>query len=261
LPYIVNRQLTLHSEQRRSRFRLATATLLATAVWAFFLAHSPWLFSGAEPVARRPDPMDVRILELPQPEQDAASKNQNAKRQEATPHATVRPAPTPPRSAPRRPDFARPAPLKTESPLAPSRSPQTVEQTQPPLSPQPPAPTRPAETADTQPKPSNAPPPIAQQSAPGNSDTPSSAPARLLSQPLPELPDDLREEGYQFVAVARFVIHADGTFDVQLIKPTPSPRLNQILMQTLRKWRFVPATEAGHSVETHQDVRVHFNVD
>lgn len=216
--------------------------------------------------------MDVRIVELPQPEQDAASNNpsnnQNAKRQEATARPTVRPAPPPSRSAPRRPDVARPAPPKTESPPTLPRSPQTVERTPSPLQSaqstqltQPPAPAHPAETADTPPSLNNAAPPVAQQSAPGNSDTPSSAPARLLSQPLPELPDDLREEGYQFVAVARFVIHADGSFDVQLIHPTPNPRLNQILMQTLHKWRFDPATEAGHPVETHQDVRVHFNVD
>lgn len=90
---------------------------------------------------------------------------------------------------------------------------------------------------------------------------PVSKEARLLSQPLPELPDDLREQGYQAVAVARFAIHADGTFDVDLLKPTPNPRLNQILLATLRQWRFFPATEDGRPVDSHQDVRVHFNVN
>ena len=78
---------------------------------------------------------------------------------------------------------------------------------------------------------------------------------------MPQLPDDLREDGYQFIAIAHFTIHADGTFDVKLVKPTPNPRLNQILMATLHEWRFVPATEAGRPIESHQDVRVHFNVD
>ncbi len=82
-----------------------------------------------------------------------------------------------------------------------------------------------------------------------------------MSQPTPDLPDDLREVGYRFVAIAHFTIHADGTFDVALVKPTPNPRLNQILMATLHEWRFVPATAAGHPVESHQDVRVHFNVE
>ncbi|KWE50475.1 hypothetical protein WL76_18750 [Burkholderia ubonensis] len=87
------------------------------------------------------------------------------------------------------------------------------------------------------------------------------AQARLLSQPLPVLPDDLREDGYQAVAVARFLVHADGTFDIDLVKPTPNPRLNQILLETLRRWRFFPAMDNGRPVESRQDVRVHFNVN
>src|SRR6266702_2745658 len=84
--------------------------------------------------------------------------------------------------------------------------------------------------------------------------------ARSISQPLPELPGDLREQAYQTIATARFVIHVDGSVDVELIKPTPNPRLNQILLQALRKWRYSPAIQGGHPVETRQDVRVHFNV-
>jgi len=84
---------------------------------------------------------------------------------------------------------------------------------------------------------------------------------RLLAQPLPDVPDDLREQGYQAVAVARFAIHADGTFDVDLVKPTQNPRLNQLLLARLRQWRFFPAIENGRPIESHQDVRVHFNVN
>jgi len=87
------------------------------------------------------------------------------------------------------------------------------------------------------------------------------AQARLISQPLPTLPDDLREEGYQAVAVARFLIHTDGTFDIDLVRPTSNPRLNQILLDALHRWRFFPAMENGRPVESRQDVRVHFNVD
>ncbi|MDE1012077.1 MAG: TonB family protein [Paraburkholderia fungorum] len=87
------------------------------------------------------------------------------------------------------------------------------------------------------------------------------AAAHSISQPLPELPDDLREQAYQTVATARFAIHADGSVDVELIKPTPNPRLNQLLLEALRKWRFFPAMQAGHPVESLQDIRVHFNVN
>ncbi|WP_236070022.1 energy transducer TonB [Paraburkholderia nemoris] len=84
--------------------------------------------------------------------------------------------------------------------------------------------------------------------------------AHAIAQPLPELPDDLRDQAYQTVATARFAIHVDGSVDVELIKPTANPRLNQILLETLRKWRFFPAMQAGHPVESRQDIRVHFNV-
>jgi len=84
--------------------------------------------------------------------------------------------------------------------------------------------------------------------------------ARLLSQPMPVLPDDLREQGYQVTAIAHFKVHTDGTFEVELVKPTQNPRLNQILLETLHRWRFFPAMENGHPVESDQDVRVHFSV-
>jgi protein TonB len=74
------------------------------------------------------------------------------------------------------------------------------------------------------------------------------------------LPDDLREQAYQTVATARFTIHADGSVDVELIRATPNPRLNQLLLETLRRWRFFPALRDGRPVESTQDIRVHFNV-
>jgi periplasmic protein TonB len=63
------------------------------------------------------------------------------------------------------------------------------------------------------------------------------------------------------VATARFMIHADGSVDVELIKPTSNPRLNQILLEALHQWRFFPALQNGHPIDSQQDIRVHFNVD
>ncbi|MEM5315104.1 hypothetical protein [Paraburkholderia sp. JHI869] len=40
--------------------------------------------------------------------------------------------------------------------------------------------------------------------------------ARAVIQPLPVLPDDLREYAYQAIALARFTIHPDGSVDVAL---------------------------------------------
>jgi periplasmic protein TonB len=265
LPCIVNKRLDSPLAHRRNNARrLVVATLLATAAWTFFLTHSRWLFSGDEPVTkRRPDPIDVQLVELPQPQpqsqQAAASNSVSAKPRQATSRPPARPVTRQPRVVERQPEVAHPPPEKRDiARPTPQPAPETAQQT--PASP-PATPAQPVQTADARPAASNASSSAAEQPTPGHSDAPASGPARVVAQPLPELPDDLREEGYQFVAMARFVIHADGTFDVQLIKPTPNPRLNQLLIVTLRKWRFAPATESGHPVESHQDVRVHFNVN
>ncbi|WGS52598.1 TonB family protein [Paraburkholderia sp. D15] len=99
------------------------------------------------------------------------------------------------------------------------------------------------------------------QRAASTTTSPGDTTARAIAQPLPELPDDLRDQAYRTVATARFTIHADGSIDVDLVKATPNPRLNQLLLEVLRKWRFSPAMQAGHPMESRQDIRVHFNVD
>ena len=91
--------------------------------------------------------------------------------------------------------------------------------------------------------------------------SPGDAAAHSIAQPLPALPDDLREQAYQTVATARFTIHVDGSVDVELIKPTSNPQLNQILLEALHQWRFFPALQNGHPIDSQQDIRVHFNVD
>lgn len=220
-------------------WQLGIAAAVATAVWAFFLAHVSSMVAVRENPPR-PTALDVRLVELP-PTPPRVSETPPAVRaaparnepptharqaspaRNATPHVTA--------TAPRAPAPSPvPSPVQTESPTATAKAPDT------------PPPSAPTASANPAPGPAN-------------------QEARLLSQPLPDLPDDLREQGYQAVAVARFTIHPDGSFDLDLLKPTQNPRLNQILLATLRQWRFTPATENGHPVESRQDVRVHFNVN
>jgi protein TonB len=125
----------------------------------------------------------------------------------------------------------------------------------------------PAPSAAPAPEAKAAPAPPAASAGPANDAAPSDAHASGTSaayatiQPLPVVPDDMREEAYQAVAMARFKIHADGSVDVTLVQPTQNPRLNQILLKTLKGWRFFPSMQDGHPVESSQDVRVHFNVN
>jgi protein TonB len=84
--------------------------------------------------------------------------------------------------------------------------------------------------------------------------------AQAIVRPMPQIPDDLREDAFNTVAVARFHIAADGTATFELAKPTPNPRLNRLLLEKLREWRFFPAMRDGKPVPSDQDVRITFEV-
>jgi TonB family protein len=80
--------------------------------------------------------------------------------------------------------------------------------------------------------------------------------AELLFGQLPEIPADLRRQAFSTKAVARFYIAADGSvLRVELIKPSASLRLNQLLLKNLKNWKFA----ARHSAST-QDIAVNFLV-
>ena len=102
-----------------------------------------------------------------------------------------------------------------------------------------------------------APAPAARPPAPVDSGR---AAARALYQPLPVIPDDLREQAIEMEALARFDIKADGTATVTLVKPTPIPALNRIVLGTLATWRFFPAMEGGRPVTSTQEVRIKLQV-
>jgi protein TonB len=84
--------------------------------------------------------------------------------------------------------------------------------------------------------------------------------ARAIYAPTPTIPDDLREDVFQAVAIAHFKVSPDGTVDVTLSQPTPNPRLNQILLNTLREWKFFPAMKDGIAINSEFDVRIPISV-
>ncbi|HTW86717.1 MAG TPA: energy transducer TonB [Candidatus Binataceae bacterium] len=84
--------------------------------------------------------------------------------------------------------------------------------------------------------------------------------ARAIYAPTPEIPDDLREETFNAVAVAHFKVAADGTVEVTLTKATENPSLNAILLNTLKQWRFFPAMRNGVAVNAEFDLRIPISV-
>jgi periplasmic protein TonB len=84
--------------------------------------------------------------------------------------------------------------------------------------------------------------------------------ARALYAPVPKIPDELREDDLATVAVAHFKVGYDGQVDVDLVKPTSNPELNQILLDTLKQWRFFPAMRGGVAIASEFDVRIPITV-
>jgi periplasmic protein TonB len=84
--------------------------------------------------------------------------------------------------------------------------------------------------------------------------------ARAIYAPTPVIPDDLREDVIQTEAVARFNVSFDGIAEVTLEKPTSSPRLNQVLLDTLKQWKFFPAVKNGVAIPSSFEVRIPISV-
>lgn len=61
-------------------------------------------------------------------------------------------------------------------------------------------------------------------------------------------------------ATARFQIGVDGSATVELVKPTQNPRLNRLLLETLKTWRFIPAIKDGQPVPSVEVMVIHLNV-
>jgi protein TonB len=122
-----------------------------------------------------------------------------------------------------------------------------VQQDQPSVNPAPTAP--PSAPAMTSPAINNTP------------ETDRNRSAQAIAKPLPAIPDDLRQDAMNEVATARFHIAVDGSVTVELIKPTQNPRLNRLLLGTLRFWKFNPATIDGKPVASVEVIVVRVQVN
>jgi protein TonB len=84
--------------------------------------------------------------------------------------------------------------------------------------------------------------------------------AHAIYAPVPEIPDDLRENAIETVAVAHFTVTYDGVATVSLVTKTESPRLNQILLDALKQWRFFPAMKNGVAIDSEFDLKIPITV-
>lgn len=93
-----------------------------------------------------------------------------------------------------------------------------------------------------------------QESVSGNSGTKNAGP---IYNPLPQIPDDLRVEAFKSEAIAHFHIDAAGNVEhVELTKYCANPRINALLLKSLKSWRF-----KALGVATTQEIKVKFKVE
>jgi len=83
---------------------------------------------------------------------------------------------------------------------------------------------------------------------------------RAIYAPVPTIPDDLRDEVLEATAIALFHVSREGKATVSLVSPTEFDELNDLILNTLRKWRFRPALKGGVAVDSAAEVRLMITV-
>jgi len=232
------------------RLRLAWVIPFSLILWAAFLTLFALLLERTAPPPPELAPAEVRIVELP----PTAGLQGGAKVQHpaaAPPKPKVEARKPKPHFKTRRAVRAHPA--KSKAPTAPLLPPSAAGTAKEPTAVAPPAGSLSTST--------EAPSAGAGQGAGSGAGIGSdSSGARAIYAPKPVIPDSLREEAFQTVAVARFKVTYDGQVRVTLITPTESPQLNELVLETLKQWRFFPAMKSGVAIDSQFDLRIPISV-
>ena len=86
--------------------------------------------------------------------------------------------------------------------------------------------------------------------------------AAYLQNPAPEYPSLSRRLGEEGRALLRVLISPEGLpKDIQLQASSGYPRLDQAALQTVRKWRFVPAMRGSEALAAWVIVPIRFNLE
>lgn len=208
----------------------------------------------------------IKLVALPPPKRPpppkkAAPKKRIAKaKARPQPRASARPATARvPRANPNQPKVVAAAPggtgggptIDNTGTAAPGQLPAAAPPAAPPPAAAPtpaPPPAAPPAPVVTKPAPAPtapAPPPVVTVAVP-------------LSQPRPELPDDLSFDDIHGDFEALFQIARDGTAAARMAHSTGNSRLDQIALDTARRWTFRPATVDGRPTESTRRLRIEF---
>jgi len=82
-----------------------------------------------------------------------------------------------------------------------------------------------------------------------------------IFNPEPKIPAQLHENCFKSCCIAKFLVSANGKTDVKLLSSSGSSEIDEITLQTLRTWKFKPATLDGEPIEGVRKIQVEFQVD
>jgi periplasmic protein TonB len=234
-----------------ARLRLAWVVPVSLLLWVALLTLFAYLLQKTAPPPPELAPAEVRIVELPPTaglqgggaahHPAAAPTMPKVKTPKPKPHLKVRRAALPP---------VRVHPAKPKAPSEPLLPPSpsgTAKEVTPPAGP--------ASASNEAPSAG-----AGQGLGSGAGIGSDSSGARAIYAPKPVIPDTLREEAFETVAVARFKVSNDGQVEVTLTKPTENPQLNELLLETLKQWRFFPAMKSGVAIDSQFDLRIPVSV-
>jgi len=231
--------------------------LVPAALILTLLSQIGFLSLLSQPVKQSaPRPVDVQIIELPATVSPSRPSPPAPPARRPPPPATPRVEPPAPRPTPPPPDARVEVPRDPTPPVATESAPSAAAAATVPVPAAPAAPSAaagpPVETPIAALPPSRGP-----KGPPGGTENMS---ARAIYKPMPEIPESLRHRTVELVAVARFRVAAGGSAEVELTEPTSDPDLNRALLETLKRWRFFPAMQAGKPVASTIEIRIPISV-
>jgi len=231
--------------------RLLWLTPSAVLLWGALLIGFAFLLQGTPQPQESIERLDARLIDLPAPAPSGGLQGEAAP---AAPATVEPPAPPPPQPQPhveKKPAEAPVAHVKKKKEAAPpvydTRGTHTLpaDEVEGTTGTQPP-------TAGESGALSNG----ASAHAGGGGLGADSVGARAIYAPAPTIRDDLRENVFETVALAHFHVSFDGVASVTLTQPTSNPRLNLLLLDTLKQWRFFPAIRNGIATDSEFDIRI-----
>lgn len=215
---------------------LSVVVALHVAVIMMLLAHAPTRRALAEAA-----PVFVRFIDVEAPKLASPP----------TPKPTER---EPPRPVEKPRPIAKPKPATPVITAAPTP-------TAPPTFEAPPAPPKPEPPAESSAPVAPQAPAAAAASAPAPAVVPPSFNADYLHNPAPAYPALSRRLGEEGRVVVRVFVSVEGQAErVEMRSSSGHPRLDEVALDTVRKWKFVPAKQGDKPVAAWVLVPISFSL-